>query len=128
MSDSFWFHGLYSPWNSKGQNPAVGSLSVLQGIFPTQGSNPRLPHCRQILYQLSDKESPFFSMIMWFFFLSLFAVDYMDLFQILNQSYTSKMSPTWSQCINLFNILPSSSILSRIFISALIRAVDLCVW
>ena len=36
----------------------VGSLSLLQGIFPTQGSNPRLPHCRQILYQLSHKGSP----------------------------------------------------------------------
>ena len=36
----------------------VGSLSLLQGIFPTQGSNPGLPHCRQILYQLSQKGSP----------------------------------------------------------------------
>ena len=36
----------------------VGSLSLLQGIFPTQGSNPGLPHCRQILYQLSHKGSP----------------------------------------------------------------------
>ena len=35
------------------QNPGVGSLSLLQGIFPTQGSKPGLPHCRQILYQLS---------------------------------------------------------------------------
>ena len=35
----------------------VGSLSLL-GIFPTQGSNPGLPHCRRILYQLSYKESP----------------------------------------------------------------------
>ena len=53
MSDSLWPHGL-SPWNSPGQNTGVGiSLSLLQGIFPTQGSNPGLPHCRQILYQLS---------------------------------------------------------------------------
>ena len=36
----------------------MGSLSLLQGIFPTQGSNPGLPHCRQILYQLSHKGSP----------------------------------------------------------------------
>ena len=41
------------PWNSPGQNTGVGSLSLLQGIFPTQGSNPGLPHCRRILYQLS---------------------------------------------------------------------------
>ena len=36
----------------------MGSQSLLQGIFPTQGSNPVLPHCRQILYQLSQKGSP----------------------------------------------------------------------
>ena len=51
-------HGLYSPWNSPGQNTEVGSLSLLQGICPTQGSNPGLPHCRRILYQLSHKGSP----------------------------------------------------------------------
>ena len=59
MSDSLRPHGLYSPWNSPGQNTGVGSHSLLQGIFPTQGSNPGLPHCRQwILYQLSHKGSP----------------------------------------------------------------------
>ena len=46
-------HGLYSPWNSLGQNTGVGSLSLLQGIFPTQESNPGLLPCRQILYRLS---------------------------------------------------------------------------
>ena len=50
--------GLYSLWNSPGQNTGVGSLSLLQGIFPTQESNPGLSHCRWILYQLSQKESP----------------------------------------------------------------------
>ena len=44
-------------WNSPGQNTGVGSLSLLQGIFPTKGSNPDPPHCRQILYQLSHKGS-----------------------------------------------------------------------
>ena len=53
MSDSLRPHGLYSPWNSSGQNSGVGSLSLLQGIFPSQVSNPHLPYCRQILYQLS---------------------------------------------------------------------------
>ena len=43
MSDSLRPHGLYSLWNSPGQNPGVGSPSLLQGIFPTQGSNPGLP-------------------------------------------------------------------------------------
>ena len=58
MSDSLWPHGLYSPWNAPGQNTGVGSLSLLQGIFPTQGLNPGLPYCRHILYQLSHKGSP----------------------------------------------------------------------
>ena len=40
MSDSLWPQGLHSPWNSPGQYTGVGSLSLLQGIFPTQGSNP----------------------------------------------------------------------------------------
>ena len=57
VSDSLWPHGLYSLWNSSGQDTGVGSLSLLQGIFPTQGSNPGLPHCRQILYQLSHRGS-----------------------------------------------------------------------
>ena len=58
MSNSFQPRGLSSPWNSPGQNTGVGSLSLLQGIFPTQGSNQGLPHCRQILYQLSYQGSP----------------------------------------------------------------------
>ena len=58
VSNSFWPHGLYSPWTSPGQNTGVGSLSLLQGIFPTQGPNPGLLQCGQILYQLSHKGSP----------------------------------------------------------------------
>ena len=59
MSESLLPHGLYSSWNSPGQNTGVSSLSLLQGVFPTQGSNPPcLPHCRRILYQLSHKGSP----------------------------------------------------------------------
>ena len=57
VSDSLQSHGLYSPWNSPGQNTGGGSLSFLQGIFPTQGLNPGLLHCRQILYQLSHQWS-----------------------------------------------------------------------
>ena len=63
VSNSLQPHGLYSPLNSLGQNTEVGSLSILQGIWPTQGSNPGLPHCRQILYQLSHKGSP--SILEW---------------------------------------------------------------
>ena len=58
MSDSLQPHELHIPWNSSGQNTRVGSFSLLHGIFPTQGSNPGLPHCRQILYQLSHKGNP----------------------------------------------------------------------
>ena len=57
MSDSLQPQGLYSPWNSPGQNTGVGSLSLLQGFFPTQESNWGLLHCRWILYQLSHKGS-----------------------------------------------------------------------
>ena len=58
VSGSLWPHGPYSPWNSPGQDTGVSILSLLQGIFPTQGSNPGFPHCRWILYQLSHKGSP----------------------------------------------------------------------
>ena len=58
VSDSLQPHGLYSPWNSPGQNTGVGSLSLLQGNFPTQQLNPGLLLCRQIIYQLSHKGSP----------------------------------------------------------------------
>ena len=58
MSKSLQPHGLYSPWNSPGQNTGVGSLSLPQGISPTQGLNPGVLHCGQILYQLSHKRSP----------------------------------------------------------------------
>ena len=56
MSDSA------TPWTIQSmefssQNTGVGSLSLLQGIFPTQRWNPGLPYCKQILYQLSHKGS-----------------------------------------------------------------------
>ena len=44
-----------SLWNSPGQNTGVGSLSLLEGIFPTQGLNSGLPHCRQTLYRLNHQ-------------------------------------------------------------------------
>ena len=47
-----------SPWNSPGQNTGVGSLSLLQGIFTTQGLKQGLSHCSKILYQLRHKRSP----------------------------------------------------------------------
>ena len=62
-----------TPWTIQSmkfssQNTGVGSLSLLQGIFPTQGSNPGLLHCWQILYQLSHKGSSNFSLINYIIF------------------------------------------------------------
>ena len=60
-SPSWWPHRqgpLFSLWNSPDQNAGVGILSLLQGIFPTQGSNSDLLHCRCILYQLDHQGSP----------------------------------------------------------------------
>ena len=51
-----------SPQNSLGQNTEVGSLSLLQGIFPTQDLNQGLLYCGQILYQLRNQGSPFYQM------------------------------------------------------------------
>ena len=58
VSNSLRPHGLYSTWNFLGQNTGMGNLSLLQGIFPAQGSNSGHLHCRQILYQVSHKGSP----------------------------------------------------------------------
>ena len=49
---------FFSPWDSPGKNTVVGSHSLLQGIFQTQGLNPGLLHCRQILYHLIHLGSP----------------------------------------------------------------------
>ena len=57
--DSLPPHGLYSSWNSPGQNTGVGSLFLLQGIFSTQGLNQGLLHCGQILYQQGYQRNPF---------------------------------------------------------------------
>ena len=44
--------------DSQGKNTRVGCHALLQGLFPTQGSNPSLPHCKQILYLLSHQGCP----------------------------------------------------------------------
>ena len=46
------------PWDFQGKSTGVGYHFLLQGIFPTQGSNPDLSHCRQMLYRLSHQGSP----------------------------------------------------------------------
>ena len=92
MSNSLWPHGLYSPWNSLGQNTGVGSLSLLQGIFPTQESNPGLPCYRLILYQLSHKGSQKFNIC--------------DPLTISNLPYYLRMFITFTYCLHPFPLLP----------------------
>ena len=63
LSNSLQPHGLQPPrllcpWDSPGKNTGVGCHFLLQGIFLTQGLNPGLLQCRQILYHLSHQGSP----------------------------------------------------------------------
>ena len=63
MSDCLRSHGLqpdrlFCPWNFPGKKTGLGSHSLLQGMFLTQGSNLGLLHCRQILYLVSHQGSP----------------------------------------------------------------------
>ena len=63
MSNSLQPHGLQPArllcsWDAPGKNTGVGCHALLQGIFPAQGSNSGLPHCRQIINHLSHQESP----------------------------------------------------------------------
>ena len=63
VSDSLQPYGLQPtrilhPWDFPGKSPGVGCHFLLQGILQTQGSNPGLPHCRQLLYGLSHQGNP----------------------------------------------------------------------
>ena len=63
---SYKAYGLYparflSSWDFPGKNTGMDCHFLLQGIFPTQGSNLGLPHCKQTLYRLSHQGSPYFS-------------------------------------------------------------------
>ena len=58
MSNSLRPHRLYNSWNSPGQNTGVDSFSLLQGIFPTQGLNPGLLHCRTDSLPAEPQEKP----------------------------------------------------------------------
>ena len=55
---------LLSPWDFPGKNTEVGCHSLLQRTFLTQGCNPGLPHCRQILYHLSHQGSPEYLLVL----------------------------------------------------------------
>ena len=75
---------IHSPWNSPGQNTGVGSLSLFQGIFPTQISNLGLLHCRQTLYPLSHQGSHLVAKVLEFqlqhqSFQCIFRTDFLSL-------------------------------------------------
>ena len=97
MSNSLQPHGLYSPWNSPGQNTGVGSLSLLQLIFPTQELNQDLLHCRWVLNQLSYQGEPSNE----YSGLISFSIDWFDLLVVqgtlksLLQHHSSKVSILW---------------------------------
>ena len=87
------------PLNSPGKNTGVGCHSLLQGIFPTQGSNPSLLHCRQILYHLSYPGSKYFICLYW---ISRFLWLEFVLFIFLSQPVT-KLSMVNKYILNAFN-------------------------
>ena len=105
-------HGLYHPWNFPHQNTGVGSLSLLQVIFPTKGLNPGLPHCRQTLYPLSQSALCIRWPYYWSFSFNIspsnehpglisFRMDWLDLLAVqgtlksLLQHHSSKASILW---------------------------------
>ena len=64
VSDSLQPHGLWPTrllhqWDSPGKSIGVGCRFLHQEVFPSQGSNPGLPHCRQTFYTLSHQGNPF---------------------------------------------------------------------
>ena len=92
-------HGLYSSWNSPGQNTGVGSRFLLHGIFPSQGSNPDLPHFRQILYPLSHRGSPGLALkysheIKWLYFQVATPV-LVDSFHLIPGTQVSRDKTLW---------------------------------
>ena len=103
VSDSLQPHRLYRPWNSPGQNTGEGSFSLLQGIFPTQGSNPGLLHCRQFRIRWPKYRSFCFSICPSNEYSGLisFKIDWFDLLVVqgtlksLLQHHNSKASILW---------------------------------
>ena len=63
---------LLCPWDSPGKKTGVGCCALLQGIFPTQGSNPGLPHCRWIFlpFQLTGKPHLCYNVMISFLFIA----------------------------------------------------------
>ena len=103
---ALWPWGLYNPWNSLGQNTGVYSLSLLQGIFPTQGWNPGLPHCRWILYQLSHKgNTTTLFLLRYNWHITLFNFKMFDLLTWLTLFFKMIMNIVFLTCLSYYIIL-----------------------
>ena len=114
LSDSLRPHELYSPWNSRGQNNGLGSFFLLQGIFPTHGSNPGLSHCRRTLNQLSHKGNP--RILEWVAYRSSSRSSWprnqTGIFCIAGEFFTLTLKANWisSSCLKTSPIPKSSKI------------------
>ena len=111
MSDSLRPHSLYSPWTSPGQNTVLGRLSLLQGIFPTQGSNPGLPYSHSqdftlIIYIHATSKCYSFSFKIYpeYYHFSPYLLLPPQSEPPLSPSKLLQMSSNWSPCFNL--VLP----------------------
>ena len=110
MSNSLRPHGLYSPWNSLGQNTGVGSLSLVKEIFLTQGSNPGLPNCGWILLPAEPQGKPnseLVAIIIYYFQLAVLFLIYWEHWS--NQSMatnSSHQSATLSVPVSTDSALP----------------------
>ena len=98
-------HGLHSPRNTPGQNTGVGSCFLLQGIFPTQRSNPGLPHCRWILHQLSHSLTQKLKFITFSFASLIKKKNYRP--RKLNNLYLCLTSWLGHKCLCRFPLAPS---------------------
>ena len=112
MSDSLWLHGLsptglLCPWSSLGKNTRVGSHSLLQETFLTQGSNPGLLNLRQILYHLSHQRSPYMYTYGWIYIYMLDLYIFFIFYSILGYYKILSIAPT---------VLYSKSLLVTYFI------------
>ena len=91
MSNPLWLHGLYSPWNSPGQNTGVGSPSLLQGIFPNPGIEPRSPALQMRSLPAEPQGTPkntgvgSLSLLQWIFLTQELTQDLLHCRQILYQ-------------------------------------------
>ena len=125
MSDSLRPHALSSPWNSPDQSTGVGILSLLQVIFPTQGSNPGLLHCRRIpglkrssgeghpLLKLLSIESVISSSYLIFCCPLLFLPSIFPSIRVFSNDL--RLLIRWTKCSSFsFNISPSNEYLESL--------------